>query len=174
MSSLQETIGHYRPFPRILSRHFPSAHLRHRSEPEPESEPESTAGDVIDIAAVAADDARVDDQEEEDVDDVAFDEEADTHDEGTATFAGNGAADPAPEPDDEDRDDLKRIKGIGPSIERTLNELGVYRFHQIAEMSEYEIDRVAQHLKGFRSRIYREDWIGQARDLQYQKNNSRS
>jgi predicted flap endonuclease-1-like 5' DNA nuclease/peptidoglycan hydrolase CwlO-like protein len=71
------------------------------------------------------------------------------------------------------RDDLKAIKGIGPSIEKTLNDLGVYRFHQIAEMSEYDIDRVAQQLKGFRSRIYREDWIGQARDLQYQKNNSR-
>jgi len=70
-------------------------------------------------------------------------------------------------------DNLRMIKGIGPSIEKTLNDLGVYRFHQIAEMSEYEIDRVAQQLKGFRSRIYREDWIGQARDLQYQKNNDR-
>jgi predicted flap endonuclease-1-like 5' DNA nuclease len=74
---------------------------------------------------------------------------------------------------DSGRDDLKAIKGIGPSIEKTLNDLGVFRFHQIAEMSEYDIDRVAQQLKGFRSRIYREDWIGQARDLQYQKNNSR-
>ena len=77
------------------------------------------------------------------------------------------------EPQDEERDDLKQIKGIGPSIERTLNGLGVYRFHQIAEMSEYDIDRVAQQIRGFRSRIYREDWIGQARDLQYQKNNQR-
>jgi len=76
--------------------------------------------------------------------------------------------------DGNERDDLRMIKGIGPSIEKTLNDLGVYRFHQIAEMSEYEIDRVAQQLKGFRSRIYREDWIGQARDLQYQKNNDRA
>lgn len=72
-----------------------------------------------------------------------------------------------------DRDDLQLIKGIGPSIERTLNDLGIYRFHQIAEMSEYDIDRVAQQLKGFRSRVYREDWIGQARDHQYQKNKHR-
>jgi len=70
----------------------------------------------------------------------------------------------------EDADDLKAIKGIGPSIEKTLTDLGITRFHQIAEMSEYDIDRVAQHLKGFRSRIYREDWIGQARDLQARKN----
>jgi len=47
--------------------------------------------------------------------------------------------------------------------------MGIVRFEQIAEMSEYDIDRVAQRLKGFRSRIYREDWIGQARDLLDQK-----
>ena len=69
-----------------------------------------------------------------------------------------------------DTDDLKLIKGVGPVIERTLNDLGIYRFNQIAEMSEFDIDRVAQQLKGFRSRIYREDWVGQARNLQHQKN----
>jgi len=62
------------------------------------------------------------------------------------------------------RDNLKKIKGVGPAIEKTLNEMGIVRFQQIADMSEYDIDRVAQRLKGFRSRIYREDWIGQARD----------
>lgn len=66
------------------------------------------------------------------------------------------------------RDDLKRIKGIGPAIEKTLNELGIFRLSQIAEMTEYDINRVANKLRGFRSRIYREDWIGQARDLQHQ------
>ncbi|MDA0993153.1 MAG: hypothetical protein O3A13_05930 [Proteobacteria bacterium] len=69
----------------------------------------------------------------------------------------------------DDVDDLKSIKGIGPSIEKTLIGLGITRFHQIAEMSEFDIDRVAQQLKGFRSRIYREDWIGQARDLHNRK-----
>ena len=86
---------------------------------------------------------------------------------------------PASEPDavvndskvaENDTDDLKLIKGVGPVIEKTLNELGIYRFNQIAEMSEFDIDRVAQQLKGFRSRIYREDWVGQARNLQHQKN----
>ena len=72
----------------------------------------------------------------------------------------------------DDKDDLQQIKGVGPAIEKTLNELGIFFFNQIAEMSEYEIDRVAQRLKGFRSRIYRQDWIGQARDLHYQKINN--
>ena len=64
-----------------------------------------------------------------------------------------------------DRDDLKMIKGVGPAIEKTLNELGIFNFRQIADMSEYDIDRVARRLKGFHSRIHREDWIGQARAL---------
>lgn len=83
------------------------------------------------------------------------------------------------EPEDEDEDspltgthdvrnDLKMIKGVGPAIEKTLNELGIFSFQQIADMSEYDIDRVAQRLKGFRTRIYREDWIGQARELRDQ------
>lgn len=64
-------------------------------------------------------------------------------------------------------DDLQRIKGVGPAIEKTLNRLGFYRFRQIAGMSEVDIDRVANELRGFRSRIYREDWIGQARLLEH-------
>lgn len=74
--------------------------------------------------------------------------------------------DPADDGIDESvqRDNLKKIKGVGPAIEKTLNEMGIVRFQQIADLSEYDIDRVAQRLKGFRSRIYREDWIGQARD----------
>ena len=66
-------------------------------------------------------------------------------------------------------DDLQAIKGVGPAIEKTLHELGIFRYSQIAEMSEYDINRVAERLKGFRSRIYREDWIGQARDLIYRR-----
>ena len=51
------------------------------------------------------------------------------------------------------RDDLKMIKGVGPAIEKTLNEIGIFRFEQIADMSEYDIDRVAKRLRGFHSRI---------------------
>lgn len=72
--------------------------------------------------------------------------------------------DKPPSPRD-NRDDLKMIKGVGPAIEKTLNEMGIFHFRQIADMREYEIDRVARRLKGFHSRIYREDWIGQARAI---------
>ena len=70
------------------------------------------------------------------------------------------------------RDNLQKIKGVGPAIEKTLNEMGIVSFQQIADMSEYDIDRVARRLKGFRTRIYREDWIGQARELHDQAVNA--
>ena len=125
------------------------------------------------------------DESDDDVSETAIDE-TDTDEPETGQLAdtseGNGAdnAESAfPNLIDDDfatgvreQDNLKEIKGVGPAIEKTLNGLGIYRFNQIAEMSEYDIDRVAQQLKGFRSRIYREDWIGQARTLQYQKNNA--
>ncbi|MGB5255705.1 MAG: hypothetical protein WBN44_00505 [Woeseiaceae bacterium] len=63
------------------------------------------------------------------------------------------------------RDDLQLIKGVGPAIEKTLNDMGFFRLQQIADMTEYDIDRVAERLRGFHSRIYRENWIGQAREL---------
>ncbi len=96
--------------------------------------------------------------------------ESDEHDDAAS---GNGV-DPYPEDAAEDssgalRDDLQMIKGVGPAIEKTLNELGIFRYSQIAGMSEYDIDRIAKRLKGFRSRIYREDWIGQARELDDQR-----
>jgi len=71
---------------------------------------------------------------------------------------------------DGDADDLRKIRGIGPAIEKTLHSLGIYRYGQIADLSELDIDRVAQKIRGFRSRIGREDWIEQARDLDHQKN----
>jgi predicted flap endonuclease-1-like 5' DNA nuclease len=81
----------------------------------------------------------------------------------TIQRVGNGAG------DCEGEDDLQAIKGVGPAIERTLHALGIYSYSQVAGMSEYDINRIAERLRGFRSRIYREDWVGQARDLQHRR-----
>ncbi len=64
-----------------------------------------------------------------------------------------------------DRDDLKRIKGVGPILEQTLNELGIYRLTQIADLSDEEIERIATALPQFPGRIERDRWIEQARQL---------
>lgn len=61
-------------------------------------------------------------------------------------------------------DDLKRIKGVGNVIEKTLNELGTYRFDQIADWSSDNVAWVENHI-AFPGRISREDWVGQARTL---------
>ncbi|MDO6584962.1 endonuclease [Salipiger sp. 1_MG-2023] len=62
-------------------------------------------------------------------------------------------------------DDLRQIKGIGPALEAQLNELGVWSFEQIAEWNAPEIAWMDDNLKGFRGRVSRDDWVGQARTL---------
>ena len=61
-------------------------------------------------------------------------------------------------------DDLKKIKGVGPKLEETLNELGFYHFDQIAKWTEAEIAWVDNRLK-FKGRITRDGWIEQATKL---------
>ena len=63
-----------------------------------------------------------------------------------------------------DADELKRIKGIGPVIEKTLNELGIYQFKQIAEFSRDNIAWVDKYIS-FPGRIDREEWVSQAKEL---------
>ena len=61
-------------------------------------------------------------------------------------------------------DDIKRIKGIGAVIEKTLNELGVYQFEQIASWDKDNSAWVDNFL-AFPGRIDREDWVEQAKLL---------
>lgn len=61
-------------------------------------------------------------------------------------------------------DNLQRISGVGPKIERTLQRLGVYRYQQIAAWTADEVQWVDEHLK-LRGRVAREEWIVQARLL---------
>lgn len=61
-------------------------------------------------------------------------------------------------------DDLKRISGIGPSLERTLNSLGIFTLRQIAEWTDENRAWVDAYL-AFRGRVNRERWVEQARDL---------
>ncbi|MGH1542526.1 MAG: hypothetical protein ACRBHB_19030 [Arenicella sp.] len=63
-----------------------------------------------------------------------------------------------------DVDDLKRIKGVGPVIEKTLNSLGIYHFKQIAEFTADNITWVDNYIS-FPGRIDREEWVDQAKEL---------
>lgn len=65
---------------------------------------------------------------------------------------------------DEGADDLKRVSGVGPKLEAVLNDLGFYRFDQIAGWTAEHIAWVDARLK-FKGRIERDDWVSQARML---------
>ncbi|WP_170341007.1 NADH-quinone oxidoreductase subunit E [Ruegeria arenilitoris] len=61
-------------------------------------------------------------------------------------------------------DDLKLLKGVGPKLEQTLNELGFYHFDQIAAWTPEHVAWVDARLK-FKGRIERDGWIEQAAKL---------
>jgi predicted flap endonuclease-1-like 5' DNA nuclease len=60
-------------------------------------------------------------------------------------------------------DDLTRIAGIGPALERKLHHLGLKTFRQIARLSRTEIVRIAEQLGTTPERIQRDGWIAAAR-----------
>jgi predicted flap endonuclease-1-like 5' DNA nuclease len=66
-------------------------------------------------------------------------------------------------------DNLRALRGIGPSMERMLHSLGIVSFRQLALLDGDELQRVRDELRDFRTRIEREDWIGQARALHKEK-----
>lgn len=62
-------------------------------------------------------------------------------------------------------DNLKEIKGVGPKMEKMLNEMGVYHFDQVAGWSAQEVAWVDANLKGFKGRVSRDGWVEQAKIL---------
>ncbi|MEN7341415.1 MAG: hypothetical protein AAAFM81_00675 [Pseudomonadota bacterium] len=63
------------------------------------------------------------------------------------------------------KDDLKRISGVGPKLERLLNRNGVYYFWQVADWTARDIRLVDEKLDVFKGRISRDSWVKQARSL---------
>ncbi|MGI9506875.1 MAG: hypothetical protein ACR2RE_27865 [Geminicoccaceae bacterium] len=61
-------------------------------------------------------------------------------------------------------DDLKKISGVGPKLEKTLNGLGIFHFSQIADFTPDHVAWVDKYLR-FKGRIERENWIEQAKVL---------
>ena len=64
----------------------------------------------------------------------------------------------------EDADDLSALKGVGAKMVEKLNDLGVFRFAQIAAWTPETIASFGKRI-GNSKRIEREDWVGQARKL---------
>ncbi|MGR3812927.1 MAG: 50S ribosomal protein L21 [Cognatishimia activa] len=61
-------------------------------------------------------------------------------------------------------DDLKKLSGVGPALEKKLHAAGVTSFAQIAAWGEAEIADFDEKLS-FKGRIEREGWVEQAKEL---------
>jgi predicted flap endonuclease-1-like 5' DNA nuclease len=68
-----------------------------------------------------------------------------------------------------EKDDLKRISGVGPFLEKRLNRLGISTFLQIANLTNSEVEDLSQKIGPFPNRIQNDEWIRQAKRLHEEK-----
>ncbi|SDE08898.1 50S ribosomal protein L21 [Limimaricola pyoseonensis] len=61
-------------------------------------------------------------------------------------------------------DDLKKLSGVGPALEKKLLAAGITSFAQIAAWTEADIARVDEEL-GLKGKIEKEGWVAQSKDL---------
>jgi small subunit ribosomal protein S2 len=61
-------------------------------------------------------------------------------------------------------DDLTKLTGVGPQLEKKLNDAGIYHYWQLAAMKPEDVTRVDADLK-LHGRIDRDNWLAQARTL---------
>lgn len=64
-----------------------------------------------------------------------------------------------------EKDDLTAIVGIGPFLEKKLNEINVFTYEQIAHWDAATITQVTRDIQFFEGRIEKDNWIGQAQRL---------
>ena len=72
------------------------------------------------------------------------------------------------DPETQQADDLKKVNGIGPVMEKKLNQIGIFTFDQVSKMTATEYDLLDSITGSFPGRAQRDDWAGQAAKL---KNN---
>ena len=65
----------------------------------------------------------------------------------------------------ENKDDLKKISGVGPVLEGKLNEIGIYSFEQVSKMTSAEYQLLDSLTGTFPGRAERDDWAAQAKEL---------
>ncbi|MEM1218854.1 MAG: helix-hairpin-helix domain-containing protein [Bacteroidota bacterium] len=67
-----------------------------------------------------------------------------------------------PQADSSQKDDLKKIDGIGPFLEAKLNELGFYTYEQLSLLDATMIEELTTAIEFFPGRIERDNWVVQA------------
>ncbi|MGB3626304.1 MAG: 50S ribosomal protein L21 [Henriciella sp.] len=62
------------------------------------------------------------------------------------------------------KDDLKEITGVGPAMEKKLNEAGIFHFWQVADLNKTQASELDDEA-GLGGRIERDEWVKQAKKL---------
>ena len=62
----------------------------------------------------------------------------------------------------EQRDNLKKLSGVGPSTENKLNKIGIYTFDQISKLSNEDIDAITKLIDFIPGKILKDNWQSQA------------
>ena len=59
-------------------------------------------------------------------------------------------------------DDLKKLPHVSPAVEKQLNDLGVFHYSQLAELSGADVERIGEEV-GLPTRV--ESWIAKAKEF---------
>ena len=64
-----------------------------------------------------------------------------------------------------EKDNLQLIKGVGKVSEKLLNDIGIYHFNQIANLTPKEVIWLNNAMGTFSGKIEREEWVSQSKEL---------
>ncbi len=61
-------------------------------------------------------------------------------------------------------DDMSKLTGVGPELETTLNDAGIFHYWQIAAMTDADVEKLDADLK-LNGKIKQNGWVAQARQM---------
>lgn len=67
--------------------------------------------------------------------------------------------------DESNKDDLKKITGIGPAFEKKLNEIGLYTYEQISNLKKNDINNLSNMEGVSAEKIESDNWVESAKGL---------
>lgn len=76
---------------------------------------------------------------------------------------------PRERPQSKKRDKLTNIRGVGPVLEKMLNDNGIYYYDQVASLDESGLEELQLQIPQCAGRIKRDEWVQQAKELQLKK-----
>lgn len=64
-----------------------------------------------------------------------------------------------------EKDNLKKITGIGPAFEKKLNAAGIHTYNQLGSLTDEQLDDLSEKTGVSKEKFNSNNWIGQAKDL---------